>query len=292
MTETGKTREIETINERLAALREQASEKDAETRAHIEKRDNLNEQVKKLRNEIRELKNERDKQNENVKTLKQQRDEARDKIRTIAEEIKADRQKIVELKKNIPKISRALLQKELDDIEWKIQTTSLDLQEEKKLIEQVKQLEKQLNIYKKIEKQNERITVLGKEFQALKTKADECHQELTNAAQKSQKFHANMSAKVEELEKVKSEADSLHKAYIQAKELTKPIHEEIRRLIEQKRQLQNTMRQEDERKRKATEQALKEKLGSQAKDKLQRGEKLSWDEFQLLADDKPEDNEA
>jgi uncharacterized coiled-coil DUF342 family protein len=30
---------------------------------------------------------------------------------------------------------------------------------------------------------------------------------------------------------------------------------------------------------------IKEKLGSQAKEKLQRGEQLNWDEFQLLAED-------
>ena len=37
------------------------------------------------------------------------------------------------------------------------------------------------------------------------------------------------------------------------------------------------------------EQTLKEKLGAVAREKLQRGEKLSWNEFQLLADDKSED---
>jgi uncharacterized coiled-coil DUF342 family protein len=38
------------------------------------------------------------------------------------------------------------------------------------------------------------------------------------------------------------------------------------------------------------EQALKEKLETQARNKLQRGEKLSWDEFKMLtADDESED---
>ena len=38
------------------------------------------------------------------------------------------------------------------------------------------------------------------------------------------------------------------------------------------------------------EQVLKSKLGAQAKEKLDKGEKLSWNEFQLIAsDDSSED---
>jgi uncharacterized coiled-coil DUF342 family protein len=41
-----------------------------------------------------------------------------------------------------------------------------------------------------------------------------------------------------------------------------------------------------------TERALKEKLVFQARDKLQRGEKLSWEEFQLLVDDDDQASET
>ena len=45
----------------------------AETKTPIERRDHLNEKIKKLRQEISELKSTRDNLNEKVKTLKQQR---------------------------------------------------------------------------------------------------------------------------------------------------------------------------------------------------------------------------
>jgi uncharacterized coiled-coil DUF342 family protein len=285
LTEQQKTNEIATINQQLAALKEQASKANAATKTHIERRDMLNEQFKKLRREIHELKSERNRLNEKAKTLKQQRDEARTKIRTIIEEMKTHRQKLTELKKKTPKKSHQNLQKELQGIEWKIQTTSLDLQEEKRLIESVKQLETQLNVYKKIEHQNKKIIELRKELRTLETKEDAFHQELTDTAQKSQEIHADMLAKISEARNIKGEADSLHCAYLQAKEQAKPLNAERKKLIEQRKKLQDAMREEDERKRKAAEQALKEKLGSQARDKLQRGEKLSWDEFQLLAED-------
>ena len=41
---------------------------------------------------------------------------------------------------------------------------------------------------------------------------------------------------------------------------------------------------------KEKQQAIKEKLGAEARDKLQKGEKLSWNEFQLVMGDDDEDD--
>jgi uncharacterized coiled-coil DUF342 family protein len=289
LTEQQKTNEIARITQQLAALREQVNKANSETQLHVEKRDKLNEQFKKLRQEIHELKNERNNLNEKVKTLKQQRDAARAKIRANIEEVKTHSQKITELKKKTPKESRRELQKEFEDIEWKIQTTPLDMQEEKRLIEKVKQLETQLNIYKKIDQHVKKIAELRKDLETLETNADAAHQELTETAKKSQEIHAKMIAKISESEKIKGEADSLHGAYIKAKEQVKPLHDEIKKLTEQRKRLQDAVREEDEKRKKNAEQALKEKLESQARDKLQRGEKLSWDEFKLLSEDDSQD---
>ena len=289
MTEQQKTKEISRITQQLAALREKVNHANAETKVHVEKRDELNEEIKKLRQEIHELKNERNNLNEKVKTLKQQRDETRTRIRANIEEVKATSQKITELKKKTPKESRRELQKEFEDIEWRIQTTSLDNEEEKRLIEKVKQLETQLNIYLKIDQRIKKIAELRKELETLETNADTDHQELTETAARSQEIHAKMTDRISESKDIKGEADSLHGVYIQAKEKVKPLHEEIKKLTERRKKLQDAVRQEDEKRKKNAEQALKEKLEIQARDKLQRGEKLSWDEFKLLADDDSQD---
>ena len=231
MTEQQKTSEIATINQQLDTLKEQASEVNAETKKHIEKRDRLNEQFSKIRQQINELKDERNCLNEKVKILKQQRDEARTKIRTIIEEIKMRTQKITELMKQTPKRSQRELQEELESVEWKIQTTTLDLQEEKRLVENVKQLGTQLNVYKKIERQNLKIIELRKELKALEKEGDAAHEELTVIAQKSQGIHARMLAKISESKNIKGEADSLHGAYLQAREQAKPMNEEIKKLF-------------------------------------------------------------
>jgi len=292
LTEQQKPSDIATLNQQLDSLDKQADQAKAETLKLIEKRDKLNEQFRQLRMETRELKAERDTINEKVHALKSQRDESRTTIHEVIEEIKAAREKIAELKKKTPKRSHTDLKKELDDIEWRIQTTSLDLTEEKKLIENVKQLETQLSAYRKIEKQAKRISDLQQGLKTLDETGDKLHTELSALAQKSQETHQKMLAKIDEAKKIKTEADSLHQTYLQARENAKQLNEERRKLAEQKRKLQESQnqlyesqRRQDDAARKTVEQALKEKLESEAREKLQRGEKLSWDEFQLLAED-------
>jgi len=270
LTEQQKTREIAVITQQLTVLGEQIKNANAKTHAHIEKRDKLNEQLKKLRREIQEFKNERNNLNEKVKTLKQHN------------------QRIKELKKKTPRESRRELQKEFEDIEWKIQTIPLDMQEEKRLVENVKQLEMHLSIYKKMDLLVKKIAELRKELETLEANADKTHHKLTEIAERSQEIHSKMIAKISESTDIKGEADSLHSAYVQAKEHIRPLYEEFKRLTKHRKKLRDAVREEDEKRKKNAEKALKEEIESQARNKLNRGEKLSWDEFKLLADSESE----
>jgi uncharacterized coiled-coil DUF342 family protein len=292
LTEKRKTSDITTLDQQLESLDKQAYEAHEETRRLIEKRDKLNDQFKKLREETRELKAERDSINEKVHVLKAQRNEARTSIHPVIDEIKAAREKIIELNKKTPKRSQRDLQKELDDIEWRIQTSSLDLKEEKLLIENVKQLEIQLNAYKKIDQQTKRIAELQQGLKAVDETGEKLHAELSALAQQGQELHQKMLLKIDEAKKIKDEADAIHNTYLLTREKARQLAEELRKLAGEKRkfrdserQTQEAQRQQEEATRKTAEKALKEKLESQAREKLQRGEKLSWDEFQLLAEE-------
>ena len=290
MKEQQKTSQLTNINQQIEKLRLQTNEANVQINKFIEKRNQLNDQIRKSRQEIAELKSERDALNEKVKLLKQQRDYVRSKSTAIFDEVNTINQKISELKKKVPRQSQRDLQEELEAIEWKIQTTSLDLQEEKRLIENVKQLEIQLSSYKKIDVQNKKIKELLTQHRTFEAQADAFHKELTDMAKKSQELHANMIEKINTLKTNKTEADSLHQAYVKTKEQTAPLYEQIRQLTEQMKDLKVSIKEDDKAKRMVTEQAIKEKLGSEARDKLQRGEKLSWNEFQLVMGDNVEDD--
>ncbi len=312
MTEKTKQSQITNINQQIDALKKQITDANVQIKKHIEQRNALHEKVRKTRDEVNQLKTERDALNVKVKELKQQRDAIRTQVTPIMEGIKAIDEKIDALKKNLPRVSQRELQEEHDAIEWKIATTSLDLQEEKRLIEQVKAIEIQMSGYKKIDAQNKKIKELLSQRKVFDEQADVFHKELTETAKKSQDLHAVMMEKVSIMKRDKAEADSLHQAFIKAKEQNNLLYTQIKLLIGQSIGLRNSARdqytarrkdedarraeeeakrKEEQAKRAVKEQAIKEKISSEAREKLNRGEKVSWDEFALmLGDDEAEDD--
>ena len=294
--------QIEAVNQRIATLKEELNKTHEDITKHIEKRDQLNQKAKTLRQEIGEIKKERDQLNVNVKALKLQRDEVRGQMAPFIEEIKGHSQRIRELKEKRSGESRQELQKAFDALEFKIATTSLDLHEEKRLIDQVKEIEIQLSVYKKMDQHSKKISEIKNGLKVFQDKADTFHNALTENAKKSQELHAKMLAKFEEMKKIREEATNLHLQFLLAREKIKPMHDEINRLIverqklfgvrqgqyEERQKQFETAKVESEKQKKAKEQEIKEKIGSEVREKLQRGEKLDWREFQLLAGDDSE----
>ena len=309
------------INLQIDKIKKQIGEANTQIKKYVEKRNQLHEQVRKSRVEINQIKSERDTLNEKVKLLKEQRDLIRTQAAPITDEINAIDEKIVELKKTVPRVSQRELQEELDAIEWKISTTSLDLPEEKRLVGEVKELEIQLKGYKKIDKKHEKIKELLAKRKEIDAQADVFHKELTELAKKSQELHATMMEKLEAVKKDRAEADGLHQAFVKAKEQNTLWYEQIRLLISQsaliragfrdqmqgrraeeetrrneemgRRKEEMAKRKEEQAQRAVKEKEIKEKIGSEARDKLQRGEKVNWEEFQLmLGDDEENDSET
>ncbi len=306
MTKEQKINQKEEIIGQIQKLREEANKANVQIKNCIDRRNELNELVKKSRGEIAALKLERDSINEKVSLLKEQRDALRVQSQPLIDEINVLKQRIAELKKTLPRISQRKLQEEHDAIEWKISTTTLDLQEEKRLIEDVKQVEILLSGYKKIESKSRKIKELLSQRKTLQDQADVLHRELTDLATKSQALHSSMIEKINAMKVSKAQADVQHQTYIQTKEevLTKiyvkiaeltgqlkGIRASIAKDAKEEGEVRQQTRNANEQTFKEKQQAMKEKIGTEARDKLQKGEKVSWDEFQLMMGDTAEDEE-
>ena len=300
---------IEAVNKQISFLKDQLNKTHDDIKQHMEKRDQLNAKAKIIRQEIIEIRKERDRLNTNVKNLKTQRDQVREQMAPFIEQVKEHSEKIRELREKRSGESRQELQKAFDALEFKIATTTLDLKEEKRLIDQVKDIEVQLSVYKKMDVQSKKIAEIKAELKTFQDKADGFHKDLTENAGKSQDLHTKMLAKFDEIKKIREEATNLHQMYLQNRERVRPLHEEIANCLlqrqklfeerqgqfeERKKQFEERKKQfdqaklESENQKKAKEQEIKEKIGSQVRSKLERGEKLDLREFQLLANDESE----
>jgi uncharacterized coiled-coil DUF342 family protein len=317
LTEKQNQSQISNINLQIDKLKETIRENNDQIKKSIEKRDELHEKVRKSRDEINQIKAERDVLNEKVKQLKQQRDAVRVNVAPIMTEINAINEKIETLKKNMPRINVKEIKKQHEELEFRIATTTMDVHEEKRLIDQVKELEIQLSGSKKIDIQHKKIKELLEHRKTFDQQADVYHKELTEVAKKSQELHAVMMEKVNVMKRDREEADNLHKAFINYKEQNNQIYDQIRLLISQstgirasmreqyqtrrkeddqrrkeydeRRKQEDAKRQQEQAERQAKEKVLKDKIGGEAREKLNRGEKVSWDEFALMLGDESDD---
>src|SRR5919108_6105464 len=90
----------------------------------------------------------------------------------------------------------SLAEKELADLEWKVQTASLDKDEEKKLMIRIRGLETKVTAYHKVQK-------LRDEATKLRTEADEIHEKIQHIATDSQKHHEEIVQLSQVFEKLK-----------------------------------------------------------------------------------------
>lgn len=284
MSSTPKLVEIEVLERKLSELKEQKEKLSMESRQFAQKRDVRNQQSRGLRVEISRLREKRDELNEKVKESKLQRDAFRESKHEKIDEIKKVRRESRKLIEKKPSTNHLTLQKEVESIDWKIQTTSTSPEEEKELVGQVRKLETQLNVYRRLAQLNQRINRLQEEIRSLNTETERSHDNLTKTAEESQQIHQTMVQKIDETRKLKQEADNLHKDYLNTKEKMIPIQQEMTRTSDQIKLLKEEIRSQEEQTRKGFEEAVRKKLRQQAMEKLKRHEQLSWEEFQVLAE--------
>jgi uncharacterized coiled-coil DUF342 family protein len=243
--------EIIELNRELSSLKEQRDKLKSEAQQWMEKRDEIRGQVKELRTEISRLKQQRDETNRKVKDLKIVRDQ-------LIFERKRRLSKVVEFKHKLASFrqisSKAAqnVQGEIQNLDWKIQTSSLTLPQEKQIIDQIAELEKQLAIYKQTQSMWTEIKTLQHQLRNMRTQEKETHQQIAQLAEQSRQIHQTMN---------KKGAD-----------------------IPQIRALMLQIRTEEEKKKTRRQTELMQELEKKALEKMKSGEKLTWDEFKILTE--------
>jgi uncharacterized coiled-coil DUF342 family protein len=117
------------------------------------------------------------------------------------------------------------------------------------------------------------------------------HERIVTIAEKSQGLHEKMISKIEESKKIKTEADGLHQSFLEARKKVKSVEDEMTVVSIQIREFKGAAREESKKERTVSENAIREQLQNVAREKLQKGEKLTLEEFKMLAgeDDDAED---
>jgi uncharacterized coiled-coil DUF342 family protein len=176
------------------------------------------------------------------------------------------------------------VEREIEEIDWKIQTSSLPVKEEQTLVNRVKQLEAQLVVQKQTRKLKQKLAELRTEERSLRAEAETLHGKLSELAEQSQKFHEQMLEVLDRARKLQAEADEVHQKYVETKQQAQKLHQKCSELAEKIRTIERDLKEKADKKQAERQSETQKELEKRALAKLKRGEKLLWEEFQILAE--------
>jgi uncharacterized coiled-coil DUF342 family protein len=162
----------------------------------------------------------------------------------------------------------SIAEKDLAALEWQVQTSPLEKDEEKRLMTKIRSLEIRVTGYHKVLKLREDITKQREE-------ADQMHARIQELAAESQKHHADIVQLSEAFQTLRLRREEQQKTLDDLKRRTAETNQKFL-------QLRNTLTDEEKRIQRQKGEALKEALKDTAQRKLSKGGKLTLHELSAL----------
>jgi uncharacterized coiled-coil DUF342 family protein len=202
------------LNQEAEAHRKKRDRLNQETKRFAEQRDLLNSQVKKLLQEANRFKEKRDELNGKVKEEKKVRD-------SLTKEYTSHKAQLDKMKKSRmssnDEVSIGKLKKELHGLEFKQQTSVLEADKERVLIERISFIKRQIKKKEKEMEGNEEIRDLIQQVREAKKKMDDSHHLVNEYADLAQKEHDQMIERFTQSDKIRKEADESQEKFVESK---------------------------------------------------------------------------
>ncbi len=251
-----------------------------------DRRDELRSEAPVVHEEMSDQRTRRDELNAEVQHQKKLRDEANEHVRLLQEQLHELRAQRDNQRNYIPLEE---LQRQFRELEWKQQTTTLTVEEERILLDEMERLSKAMETApthtSQSANQSEEMDELWQEIQEARDKAQEHHEKMIALVEEAQQTHRSILGLSQGLGPARSEGDEAHQEYVKCLQEADEMRERVDVLREQERELKSqldSIRKDQKASRQAQEQAAMEKLAEQAKAKQQAGQKLSMEELRAL----------
>ncbi len=283
-----RTVEVGPTTRQLQSIQQQIEDYYQRLNALRDKKNALLTKLSELQDLALNAKSERDEKNRIISEKKRIREQLHKEKAEISEKIKTLIEKKRALLESAPG-SEASLVKRYKELTWKYQTTSLTIEEDRKLVQEITEIEKKLVHFKKVKDVDQEISSLRAKFNELKDKANAVHQEVLTLAEESKKSHDKLMAAHEEGAKT---IDELNSVRAEMNTIWETIKESKIKLSDArtKYEIVKTVQLQ----RKAQELAERAKLllskrnelVARANEKLKKGERLTFEEYAALLEDR------
>ncbi len=285
---------LDELEAQAAELRNTRNELFEQIKKLREERDRLNKTARAAREQAQKHRKERDRINAKVQEIKQSLgplfDELTEKNEALAQTDRAIRQEY----KGLP--NKKKVQEDLKRIEWEVMTTPTKemLGREDEMLQLSSNLRKTLEEFKGIEEKQDKKQDYLEERKTTLGDINVLRDEINGLAEQSQEHHERMILFFEQADKDKKHADEVHGRYVEKIQQVDAIKDELNIIMPDINLLRDGLKASDIkhaelRKMNASQRA--EAMKQQAIKKMENGEKLSFEDLKLIyGDDEDEED--
>jgi uncharacterized coiled-coil DUF342 family protein len=274
----GSEDELRRLEEALSALMARRGELEAEVKRWVEERDRCNEAVRALRDQTTGFREKRDAANLRVRELKSEVLSLRGGVDEKRERLRGVEQRLGELRRDLTG-DRQRLEKRLRELDWEVMTTPTRemLGREAEVAKETRELRSKLAAYDLSEKLEAERLELKSAIMADQLRIRGLREEMDQLSSESQANHEGMVEVYGRLDDARLKADEAHKKVVEVREQLRGIGEEELDLHKRVQRLRGELAR-------GRMDRLREEAVQRIRDKLQRGGKLSFEEFRLLSE--------
>jgi uncharacterized coiled-coil DUF342 family protein len=279
--------DLEAISQKIDSLASQRINSINEYKKLDERRREIRRQIREFTEKINADRKSLDDYYEKLSNFKSSRREILSQIRDMKTKSTEVERALKKFEKSSPKEGAALNER-LKKVEWRLQTERISRDEEKQLVASVKELEIKLKAWKKAHAtEQDRREILGK-IKLLKKQLDEMNAFKAKNDPEVKAQHERVAIMINQRHQLFQEIEGIDADLINLDSNIARLGGELNTLREQKRLLFEGRRSRDHESNRARTRLLVERAKDDAKKKLERGGKLSFDELKLVYADDPE----
>lgn len=249
------------------------------------KRDRLNESVKSLRAEALVERDERDQLNQQVAEIKKRVEElylTRDVKRRRLEQLDKE---LVDGRGRLPQ--RRELEHELRRIEWDLSTTpTLEMKErEDSLVDRASEIRRALDEHAEVDSQEDKRLISVADLKAVEVEVRRSRDKMKALHEVSQEHHERMIQLYRKADEERERANAAHESFLEGISSVKDVNDNLDKVMDEVRKIRQKLREEGRQQAKKREKTIderKKELVSEAKRRLEAGEKLSLEELKLI----------
>ncbi|MEM1585982.1 MAG: hypothetical protein QXX99_04170 [Candidatus Bathyarchaeia archaeon] len=267
--------EISTIESEMERVASEIYELEERRRNLLLKMRDLKAESETYKRRLNVLKEEIKGLNETLSDLKMRKNE---KIASLKEL----RGKVMEHLATKPRRRKEDLEAEIFNLDWKIQTSPLPLNDEKKIVAKIKMLEGQLHFYKELNSMRDEIQVIKGEIDEIRGNIGACVNRIAEKISEKRRVRERLAEIFKEIDEIRAEAERIDKEYKSKKERISELRSRRKDLLNQVTAIKRAIRDEEEHRRAEHISALKEKIKKGVLEKIERGEKVSFEELKIF----------